>query len=123
MQFIGRGADGQGTDVSFEDILLNILCSGCPVLYSVLTWWSNEEDERGGFVKSGNNIRQIINAFKAGNSTDTRILAALYAETNSSVFTLLDLSAAFDTENHQIPFDTLKRLGVARNLPYELPLG
>lgn len=104
MQFMGRGADGQAADVRFEDILLNILCSGWLVLYSVLTWWSNKEDERGGFVKSGNNIGHIINAFKAGNSTDLGVLAALYAESNSSVFTLLDLSAAFDTENHQIPF-------------------
>ena len=57
--------------------------------------------------------------FKAGHSTETALLAVseqlptTRAASLSSVLILLDLSAAFDTVNHQILISSLQDLGVS----------
>ncbi len=70
------------------------------------------------FLSQNNKLDAKQSGFKSGHSTETALLSvteALWiakADSKSSVFILLDLSATFDTVNHQILLSTHSSLGI-----------
>ncbi len=70
------------------------------------------------FLSQNNQLDNNQSGFKSGPSTETALLSvtealrSARAESKSSVLILLDLSAAFDTVNHQILLSTLSSMGI-----------
>ncbi|XDV17968.1 hypothetical protein PO909_023756 [Leuciscus waleckii] len=70
------------------------------------------------FLSLNNQLDVNQSGFKKGHSTETALLSVTVAlriakaASKSSVLILLDLSAAFDTVNHQILLSTLSSLGI-----------
>ncbi len=69
------------------------------------------------FLAQNNLLHNKKSSFKSDHSTETALLAVTEAlrlaraASKSSVLILLDLSAAFDTVNHQILLSTLRKMG------------
>uniref|UniRef100_A0A8C1PKN9 Reverse transcriptase domain-containing protein n=1 Tax=Cyprinus carpio TaxID=7962 RepID=A0A8C1PKN9_CYPCA len=71
------------------------------------------------FLVQNNLLDSNQSGFKSGHSTDTALLLVTEAlrlaraASKSSVLILLNLSAAFDTVNHQILLSTLRKMGIS----------
>ncbi len=71
------------------------------------------------FLTQNNLLDSNQSGFRSGHSTETALLSVVEALTlaraasKSSLLILLDLSAAFDTVNHQIPLSTLLKKGIS----------
>ncbi len=71
------------------------------------------------FLAQSNLLNNNQSGFKSGHSTETALLSVTEAlrlaraASKSSVLILLDLSAAFDTVNHQILLSTLRKMGIS----------
>uniref|UniRef100_A0A9J7WWP6 Reverse transcriptase domain-containing protein n=1 Tax=Cyprinus carpio carpio TaxID=630221 RepID=A0A9J7WWP6_CYPCA len=71
------------------------------------------------FLVQNNLLDSNQSGFKSGHSTETALLPVTEAlrlaraASKSSVLILLDLSAAFDTVNHQILLSTLRKMGIS----------
>ncbi len=71
------------------------------------------------FLAQNNLLDNNQSGFKSGHSTETALLSVTEtlrlarAASKSSVLILLDLSAAFDTVNHQILLSTLRKMGIS----------
>ncbi|XP_058482380.1 uncharacterized protein LOC131457848 [Solea solea] len=76
-------------------------------------------NQLSSYLHRNNLLDPLQSGFKAGHSTETALLAVTEqlhtarAASLSSVLILLDLSAAFDTVNHQILISSLQELGVS----------
>ncbi len=70
------------------------------------------------FISQNNKLDAKQSGFRSGHSTETELLSVTEAlgiakaDSKSSVLILLDLSAAFDTVNHQILLSTLSSLDI-----------
>ncbi len=71
------------------------------------------------FLAQNNILDNNQSGFRSGHSTETALLSVTEAlrlaraASKSSVLILLDLSAAFDTVNHQILMSILRKMGVS----------
>ncbi len=71
------------------------------------------------FLAQNNILDNNQSAFRSGHSTETALLSVTEAlrlaraASKSSVLILLDLSAAFDTVNHQILMSILRKMGIS----------
>ncbi len=71
------------------------------------------------FLTQNNLLDSNQSGFKSGHSTETALLSVVEdlrlarTASKSSLLIFLDLSAAFDTVNHQIPVSTLLRKGIS----------
>ncbi len=71
------------------------------------------------FLKHNNLLDSNQSAFRSGHSTETALLSVVEdlrlarADSKSSLFILLNLSAVFDTVNHQILMSTLLVKGIS----------
>ena len=76
-------------------------------------------NELSSYLHQNNFLDPLQSGFKAGHSTETALLSVTEsirtasAKSLSSVLILLDLSAAFDTVDHQILLSSLKAMGVS----------
>ncbi|KAG1929291.1 hypothetical protein F2P79_023064 [Pimephales promelas] len=108
------------TDCPLDPIPSHLLQAICPTLLPALTHIMNSSLHTGIFPTAFKQARLDVNqsGFKKGHSTETALLSVsedlriAKAASNSSVLILLDLSAAFDTVNHQILLSTLSALGI-----------
>ncbi len=72
------------------------------------------------FLSQNSKLDAKQSGFRSGHSTETALLSVTEAlriakaDSKSSVFILLDLTAAFDTINHQILLSTLSSLDISR---------
>ncbi len=71
------------------------------------------------FLAQNNILENNQSGFRSGHSTETALLSVTEAlrlaraASKSSALILLDLSAAFDTVNHQILLSTLRKMGIS----------
>ncbi len=71
------------------------------------------------FLAQNNILDNNQSGFRSGHSTETALLSVTEAlrlaraASKSSVLILLDLSATFDTVNHQILMSTLRKMGIS----------
>ncbi|KAI2667088.1 hypothetical protein H4Q32_031053 [Labeo rohita] len=117
------------TTCPLDPIPSHLLQAISPTLLPALTHIINTSLLTGTFptaFKQARNSSLDANqsGFRSGHSTETALLSVTEAlriakaDSRSSVLILLDLSAAFDTVNHQILLSTLSSLGITG-----IPLG
>ncbi len=97
--------------------MLNILVSLRPFIAKILE--RDVFNQVSAFLKHNNLLDSNQSAFRSGHSTETALLSVVEAlrlaraASKSSLFILLNLSAAFDTVNHQFLMSTLLVKGIS----------
>ncbi len=102
----------QQTSVTY---LASVLANNCLLYYDIKRVVFNQVSL---FLSQNNKLDAKQSGFRSGHSTETALLSVTEAlriakaDSKSSVLILLDLSAAFDTVNHQILPSTLSSLDI-----------